>query len=208
MNRSNTSCVHVPKLAGSAVHMRTGRSPVVDQPVVSRSAAAACHVPKLAGSAVHMRTSTQLCSSTRQWPAWSRICRGRQFECKPVGYQLCPSAQERVRPGPGVGVLEFRMRPGWSLPVSRVGSPYVGRFGLAPPRGPIKFVRLHADSSLNYEYILQHQLRSWIRPTRQRFTSVSAVPLSTEPSSVFTTLLSPSDCSRLIFQLLVFKLLV
>ena len=77
----------------------------------------------------------RLCTGTRQRPAWSRICRGRHFECEPVNYQLCPGSD---RPGPGVR---------W------IGSSYVGRFGLATPRGlsrrgcPTRQAKIHLRGS-------------------------------------------------------------
>ena len=107
----------------------------------------------------------------------------------------CIAEPSTHRPGPGVGRQLI-----------------LGPFRFGPAQGPesaclsrIRGDFLHADGSRDDWHMLLHPVRSRVRPTRQaKITSVSAVPSSTGPSPVPTTLSSPSVCSRLILWLLFF----
>ena len=115
-----------------------------------------------------------------------------------IGYWLYPGTN---RPGPGVG---------W------IGNSYLVRFGLAPLRDPSRRVcpgsgvtasAPTAPVTIGISFGTRSGHGSDPRG-RQKFTSVSAVPSSTGPSPVPTTLSSPSDCSRLFFWPLLFEILV
>ena len=156
--------------------------------------------------------STSNCScitvSIKSASFWSRICQGRHFECESVGHRLCPGSD---RPGPGVGISYANRSimccvsvPGGDLPGPRVrwvGGSYVHRFGLAPPRGPsrrgcpgsgVSTSAPTAPVTIGISFGTNSGPGSDPRG-RQKFTSVSVVPLSTGPFSVPTTLSSPSS---------------
>ena len=102
--------------------------------------------------------------------------------------------------------------PGGSLRgpgVCQIGNSNLGRFGLAPFRGPSRRVcpglRVYASAPTTL-VTTGISFGIWSGPVsdlcgRQSSTSVSAVSLSTRITSVSTILSSPSDCSRLIFWL-------
>ena len=116
MSWSTVAACLVPKLAGSAVHMRTGQSPAV-----SGRLAATCLVPDILGSTVHMRTGRSQAMSRHPvvaYPVTDML--GSAFRMQTGRLPAVSRLPAADRPGPGVG---------------GVCSSYVGRFGLAPSRG-------------------------------------------------------------------------